>query len=808
MKLFLLNLAKKSSLLSSFLLCFSYLAAQEIQVLNSTTNEPIENVAIYNQQKNKSILTNEKGNASIAHFSEEDSLFFQHPSFLRYSISYKEAIKAFYIKLDRKVIIMPEFVISASKYKETQRDIAHMVDVISPKKLNLLTSQTSAEVLTSTGNIFVQKSQGGGGSPVLRGFEANKILLVVDGVRMNNAIYRSGHLQNSITIDESILDKVEIIYGPNAIMYGSDALGGVIHYMTKDPELADDSSKMNVQAAAYTQISSANSAWKAHVDFNIATQKFGSLTSITNSDFGDIHMGSRRNPFLKDFGKCFYSVEQINGTDSIVENPNPDVQKNTGYNQIDLLQKFRYQPSSKVNFILNLQYSTSSDIPRYDMLNDTVDNGNLKYAVWNYGPQNRFLSSIKSVIQAENFLFNTITTNIAYQYITESRITRKYRSSQENTQTEKVNVWTANLDLIKNLSMNSKIIYGLEVNIDDVNSSAFNTDIFTNEKTNALSRYPDDGNYTSAYSAYTAYKNKLGNKFILSIGARYSYSRLNSNYSDSVEFVIPYKSLDIQNSSFTGSLGIIYLHSQKSKINLLLSTGYRIPNLDDLAKIRTKGNQITFPNPKVEPEYSYNAELGFSKTFNGYIQLNGSYFVSLLTGVIVRVPFYQNGSDSMSFDGEWLKTFVNDNSNRGVIHGFNLNMISDLNSNISFKGTLNYTFGRDLSLNQPLAHIPPIFGQADIIYEGNKFIHEFFIVYSGWKKIENMALSGEDNEDEGTIHGYPGWYTINFRTTFNATKNISIQFALENIINNLYKPFATAVAAPGINFIATLRVKI
>jgi hemoglobin/transferrin/lactoferrin receptor protein len=269
------------------------------------------------------------------------------------------------------------------------------------------------------------------------------------------------------------------------------------------------------------------------------------------------------------------------------------------------------------------------------------------------------------------------------------------------------------------------------------------------------------------------------------------------------------KGINIENSSFTGSLGIIYLHSQKSKINLLLSTGYRIPNLDDLAKIRIKGDQITFPNPKVEPEYSYNAELGFSKTFNGYIQLNGSYFVSLLTNVIVRVPYIQNGSDSiLSPDGEWLNTYVNDNSNRGIIHGFNLNMISDLNSNISFRGTLNYTFGRDLTLDQPLAHIPPIFGKADFIYETKKFVHEFFIVYSGWKKIENMALSGEDNEEEGTIYGYPGWYTINFRTTYNATKNISVQFALENIINNMYKPFATAVAAPGINFIATLRVKV
>lgn len=809
MKLFLLQVVKKNVLLSCLFICTSYLSAQDIMLISNSTNEAIGNVAIFNQYKNKSILTNEKGIASISNFTEKDSLFFQHPSFIRHSMSYKKAIKSYYIKLDEKLIIMSEFVISASKYKETQRDIAHMVDVISPRKLELLSSQTSAEILRSTGNIFVQKSQGGGGSPVLRGFEANKILLVVDGVRMNNAIYRSGHLQNSITIDESILEKVEIVYGPNAIMYGSDALGGVIHYITKDPELAKDTSKMNIHASAYAQISSANRAWKSHIDFNLGSKKFGSLTSITNGDYGDIRMGELRNPFLNDYGKCFNYIEQINGIDSIIENPNTNLQKNTDYKQIDILQKFRYRPSSKLNFILNLQYSTSSDIPRYGMLNDTVDNGNLKYAVWNYGPQNRLLVSVKSVIKTDHLLFNTINAIIAYQNIKESRIYRKYRSTLETTQTEKVYVWTGNFDLIKTLNNKNKIIYGLEVNINEVISQAYNTDISSGQKTNVLSRYPDDSNYTSAYSVYAAYKSKLGEKFITSLGARYSYSKLKSNYSDSVVFIIPYKSLDIKNSSFTGSLGLIYLHSKTSKINLLLSTGYRIPNLDDLAKIRIKGNQITLPNPNVEPEYSYNAEIGLSKTFPGSIQINGNYFVSYLTNIIVRVPFIQDGADSiMSPEGGWLKAYVNDNSNKGIIHGFNLNMISDLNSNISFRATLNYTFGRDFTLNQPLAHIPPIFGRADVVYETKKFTHEFFIMFSAWKKIEDMVLSGEDNVSEATPYGFPGWYTINLRSTFQASKNISLQLAVENITNNFYKAFATSIAAPGINFVVTLRVKI
>ena len=110
--------------------------------------------------------------------------------------------------------------------------------MIKQKDIKFLSQPTSAELLQSSGQVLVQKSQLGGGSPILRGFEANKVLLVVDGIRMNNAIYRGGHLQNIISIDNSMLEKVEVIYGPGSVVYGSDALGGVIHFHTLTPPVS------------------------------------------------------------------------------------------------------------------------------------------------------------------------------------------------------------------------------------------------------------------------------------------------------------------------------------------------------------------------------------------------------------------------------------------------------------------------------------------------------------------------------------------------------------------------------------------
>ena len=146
---------------------------------------------------------------------------------------------SFEIYLDLKTQNLEEVILSVARSESNANEIAEKVSVIKAEDLYLTAPTSSAEVLELSPGVRIQKSQGGGGSPVIRGFEANRVLIVVDGVRMNNAIYRSGHLQNSITIDPNNIDRVEIIYGSSSVGYGSDALGGVVHYYTKTPSLKD-----------------------------------------------------------------------------------------------------------------------------------------------------------------------------------------------------------------------------------------------------------------------------------------------------------------------------------------------------------------------------------------------------------------------------------------------------------------------------------------------------------------------------------------------------------------------------------------
>ena len=148
---------------------------------------------------------------------------------------------------------LDEVVISASKFEQQKRTLPFQIEQISAQQIAFRNSQTTADMLIQTGQVFVQKSQGGGGSPVLRGFESNRILLVVDGVRMNNAIFRGGHLQNALRIDQSMLERTEVLFGPSSVVYGSDALGGVIHFRTLTPKL-----NSGLKTNAYVRYSSAN----------------------------------------------------------------------------------------------------------------------------------------------------------------------------------------------------------------------------------------------------------------------------------------------------------------------------------------------------------------------------------------------------------------------------------------------------------------------------------------------------------------------------------------------------------------------
>jgi hemoglobin/transferrin/lactoferrin receptor protein len=706
-----------------------------------------------------------------------------------------------------KTFSINEVVISANKFEESRKNVPQQMQIILAKEIANSQSQSTADLLEKTGGVFVQKSQLGGGSPVIRGFEASRILIVIDGIKMNNIIYRAGHLQSVVTLDNAILDRMEVLFGPASTIYGSDALGGVIHFYTKKPLLAIGNQNTNLKVNAFTRFGTVANEKTGHIDFNIGFKKFASLTSFTYSQFGDLHGGRNQNPFYtQSYGERPYYVERINGKDSLVKNSDRFLQIQSGYSQYDILQKFLFQQNEHVSHGINVQYSNSSNVPRYDRLTDPKDNG-LNYAEWYYGPQTRMLAAYDLNIKNRESFFPLIHFDLSYQSIEESRHSRRFGNNDLAHRIENVNVMGLNLDFQKTIMAN-KICFGIDAFYNTLKSTANSEDITTGAISKLDTRYPDGENYMADAALFITHTWQINNKFVLIDGIRGGISSLHSNFIDTSFFHLPFNTAEQTQPVYSGSIGLIYTPTKEWKMSLMLSSGFRTPNVDDLAKIfESSPGTIIVPNIDLKPEQTLNTELGITKLFGKNILWENSVYYSKLSNVIVTDKFKFNGADSILYDGTLSQVLANQNKQEAYIYGFSSNIKCQFGEHFIFSLLLNYTYGRIKtdSVDAPLGHIPPFMANLKLSYTNKKFSSDFFVNYNGWKYIKDYQLNGEDNEQYATNKGMPAWFTLNLRASYDL-KMFSIQAGVENILDTQYRTFASGINGGGRNFYVALRL--
>lgn len=736
---------------------------------------------------------------------------------------------------------LSEIVISASKFPEKKRNVAQRIDVINSKFIATVNAQNTGDLLINTGNVFVQKSQQGGSSPVIRGFEASRVLLVVDGVRMNNLIYRSGHLQNAITVDQNMLESIEVLYGPASTLYGSDALGGVIHFRTKAPKLAMNGKKPFTSGNAFARYSSANNEKSIHADFNIGGKKFAWLQSYTFSEFDDMKMGRNSPDQYPNFGRRDSFITRINNKDTVVKNDDPNVQKFSGYQQWDILQKILYKQSDKITHTLNFQYSNTNDVPRYDRLQDKRNFGGsigntLRWAEWYYGPQKRVLASYELSVAKAGW-FDNINLNVNYQDIEESRVQRQFRATNREARIERVKVFGFIMDTRKVWSSH-ELTMGADGQFNTLKSTGTLTNVNTGVVSNLVdTRYPNGDNTMNNLGFFAQHIYKFKNKkLVLNDGLRLQHSTLNSTIADNSFRNLPYTEINQKNTAVTGNIGLVYLPAPQTKISTHLSAGFRVPNVDDLAKIFESGTsggirQVVVPNPDIKPERTYNIDLGISQNFGKNLRFEASTFYTWFRDALVKAPFLFNGQDSILYNGVRSQVLANVNANKAYLYGFTAAVYATVKE-FTFSSTISYTEGRfqtDASKNsniyekqsngtyalvsrkvssKPLDHIPPVFGKTSFQYEKNKLMVELFALYNGWKRLDDFNADGEDNPQYATPDGMPGWFTLNMRSSFKVQKNITIQLAVENIFDRNYRYFSSGFSAPGRNFIVALRASL
>lgn len=693
-------------------------------------------------------------------------------------------------------------------------DLPYKIKSISSEDIYNSSVQNSAEAIELSGGAYIQKSQMGGGSPILRGFEANKILLVVDGVRLNNAIYRNGHLQNAITIDPSILKQAEVIFGAGSLLYGSEALGGVIHYKTQSPLLNfDENQTFKSKITAFARYNSANQEKRFHINHRFSKRKWGVITSLTFTDYDDLRSGSNRSENYPAYGLRPNFVEVINGKDLIITNPNPNVQIGTAYSQYDILQKWVFQNNANLKTGLNLQYSSSSNIPRYDNLTEIRD-GSLRYAEWYYGPQERLLISPNFTFSKSNKVFDRLKVIGSFQKISEDRVGRNLYDNIEENQNEDVSVYGLTIDFNKRVNHSQKLSYGADFHYNEVNSVAFtkvnpysdSPEIFNN----FLSRYPSGGSTLSNLGFYVQHNWQNQDSSIIWInGVRWTNQTVNFSYSRNDPFEWPDYFYDGIQSSNSAVVGITGLNVKKGRFLFKASTGtsFRSPNVDDLAKIRVNGDEITIPNPDLNSEKVWNSELNITYSIPKFsVGITGYY--TRLSDAIIRETFtLPNGESEYITRTDTLVVTANVNANSGYIKGISAEFNWQMVPRLTLKSSINFQAGQSEDSegnSSPLAHIPPTYGRTSLDYNINRYNFQFIWRFNAWKHIEDYGGS-VDNPDFATVDGAPSWHNLGINTNFTMNEQLKFGLAIDNLLDLHYRPFASGLSAAGRHVVMSVK---
>ncbi|NRA12323.1 MAG: TonB-dependent receptor [Crocinitomicaceae bacterium] len=730
------------------------------------------------------------------------------------SVSYSSYSTGYFLVADLKNVVVVELSdvkldidgidVTANRWKQEKAEVPGRITQLKIKDIDLYSPQTTADLLESSGYVFVQKSQLAGGSPQLRGFGTNRIMIVVDGVRMNNAIFRSGNLQNVLSIDPNSLEDAEILFGPGSVMYGSDAIGGVMDFTTKEAKFSTDSVRRFVKTNIFSRYSSASNEFSSHVDFSFGTRKFASTTALSYSSFGDLIAGKYGNDhFLR-------PTYQENGL--TVQNPNPRKQVHTGYDQINAIQKFSFQANEHLRIDYGFIFSTNlKDAPRYDRLTLDDDNdGNLDYQEWYYGPQEWMMNRLALTADKKTKMYDEFRTVMAYQKFKESRNDRKFGSSDIRRQFEEVDALSLNIDLHKLFGKRTTLFYGTEAIYNKVGSKAFREDDDTTTVINP--RYPN-GSTWQAYGVYASLKYLLTDDWILNTGMRYSHYYIQADFDTSL-FPYPITSTVNSNGSLNGSLGLVYHPNKTSQYYFNASTGFRAPNIDDLGKVfDSEPGSVVIPNENLKAEHAYNTEIGFVKSFKAKWKIDAAIYYTYLQNALSRADYTLNGQDSILYEGTLSQVQAIQNTGNAHVYGIQGGFEISLAKGLSLFSSISYQKGQELDIDSavyyPKSHVAPLFGRTALRYKRRQLSLEFYSVYHAKVSHDDLPLNERNGasyaRDENGLAFTPAWYTLNFKASIFFNKHMALNAGIENITNQLYRSLGSGLSAPGLNFIISLK---
>lgn len=613
-------------------------------------------------------------------------------------------------------------------------------------------SRTTPEALDEMPGVFVQKTNHGAGSPIIRGLMGNQVLMLVDGIRLNNATFRYGPNQYLATVDVFGVDRLEVVRGPGSVEFGSDAMGGVINVLTKSPTLTAAGTRATGAATARAVSHGMEQSGRAEAE--LATPRIAWRGGVTARRFGDLHAGG-------DLG---------------VEAP-------SRYDELAGDARLLWQAAPSTTVSAGWQLLHQDDVPRFDQVRQRG------FSRWSFAPQSRQLAWGRVARLLSLTWISSFSLTGSWQRSFERRERQARGASIVVTEQDRVHTLgllaEATARPISGLTMR----YGLDLYHDDVASARSDRNLETAAVSARRGLYPDGATARSAELFTTGAWTK--GRATLEAGLRQTWGRVAA--ADRL-----FSDVDLATTATTGRVGAGWALGAGAEAYGLAAQAFRAPNIDDTSTLGAFDFGVEVPAPDLVPERSLSLEGGL-RLRRPRFAVAAAVWRTSLSDLVDRVHGTYLGSETWEGQRVYRRANVGD----AIVHGLEVEGRAAVGGTLDVGGFLSYAYGAHEATEQPMRRVPPLNGQLSVRWRHRRADAEL-----RWRAAahQNRLAPGDRDDHRIAPGGTPEWHVVDIRGGYAFTPALQALARVGNVFDRAYRIHGSGIDGMGRHLSLSLRV--
>ncbi len=635
------------------------------------------------------------------------------------------------------IVQMEQVTVTATRKPQSLASLPYAAVVMQHSELERQVSRTVPEALQGVPGVFIQKTNHAGGSPFVRGLTGNQSLILVDGIRLNNAIFRYGPNQYMTLVDPLIVDRIEVVKGTGSVQYGSDAMTGIINIHTQNLQFRDKP-VWNEKLQSRLTGNGMETTWRPELSYQ--GKKIAFVVGANTKRFGDLKGGDTTG-----------------------------FQRPSGYSEKAFDAKLKVDAGRGWTITVANHWLAQDNVPVYHKYK--LEN----FAVNTSDPIRRGFSYLQVQKQFNQGVVKQIDFFTARQFIAEERYSRKNGSFATRFERDAISTLSAGADVYTKFTAFWDANTGLEIYTDQVRSYRNDFIVSMLPQSNKRGLYPDRSNYQNmaVYSMHHFHLNRLNAE------AGIRFNKYRAKLSD-----LTLGNVSIEPGALVFQGGLSYRLAGKLYVYANISEGFRAPNIDDLGTLGIVDFRYEIPAYDLKPERSLNLETGLKYSLKKTM-FAASVFRTNLSGLISRIktPAAIAGYD----------VYTKVNLDKAFIRGWEIQVSVEPMKGLLFAASATSLFGESTTQSQPLRRIPPFNSRISAGYTRGKF--SIGLIYDNASPQRRLE-AGDKSDNRIPAGGTPGFNLLNAYAGFEKGF-ITSRLYFSNIFNTDYRTHGSGINGMG-----------